>query len=490
MHSSQAMRAHRRVETPREASSGEPVVRPEPETTLREPVVRQDRYQGGGLVLRVRQGELAVTDFSAFGLGVVTPGKVSLAEGKIEGILFSGTLEVARVELSPVHQTRCIPQGGTLLGFSIVGVPLDLARVRAVLAARAVVAELRTDDAAADRLPPQFRRQILEMKDRLERIEARINGLPAPSRLTARAEQEGFEDGVADAVAQELREVLDPACAILGAHLDSMDDAQRKGAVAYFRGSLARILHQSPLSERIYEKPLGYAGDHEIMNFIHRDENVGKTLFAKCVHRYFVGHPNARAVRNRAVYLSDLLARTIAGRKPGTPLRVASVASGAAQELQDLAARRLPFQGVSFCLFDQDVEALRDAQHGILAAARRAGRDIDVAYVQRGIRPLLKDGLPEKYDVVYAAGLFDSLTDAVARSVAAKLLAAVRPGGRLVLGNFTSLARSRVLMELALDWKLVYRSESDLRKLYSGLGAKVAVESEPEGINLFAVFEK
>ncbi len=45
-------------------------------------------------------------------------------------------------------------------------------------------------------------------------------------------------------------------------------------------------------------------------------------------------------------------------------------------------------------------------------------------------------------------------------------------------------------MELALDWNLTYRTEGELRKLYSGLGAAITVEPEAEGINLFVVLDK
>jgi SAM-dependent methyltransferase len=460
----------------------------EPEAALREPVVRQDRHESAGLVLRIGEVELAVTNFSAFGIGAVAHSRAVIA-AEVDGALYAGGMEIARLRLSRAHQQRRVPDG-LVVGFAITGEALDLTRVRAILAARAIVTEVSANDEVVAALPTEFRRQILEIKDRLERIEARTNALASQQPFMGREESDVFERGVADAVAQDLKDLLDPAYSSLGTLLDGLDGAQLKAAFDYFRSKLAHLIYQSPLSERIYEKPLGYAGDFEMMNLIYRDENVGKTLFAKCVHRYFVTHPNARAVRNRATYLSGHIARAIADRAPGSPLRIASVACGPAREVQELVEGTLALDGVQFALLDQDVTALRHAQHGITAACRRTGRSLDVNYVHKAIRNVLKEGLPGTYDLIYSAGLFDYFSDPVARHVATKLVRSLRPGGRLIIGNFTSGARSRVLMELALDWNLIYRTDGDLRALYSGLDAKVTIEAEPERINLFAVLEK
>ena len=56
-----------------------------------------------------------------------------------------------------------------------------------------------------------------------------------------------------------------------------------------------------------------------------------------------------------------------------------------------------------------------------------------------------------------------------------------------MIGNFGAANPSRAWQELVLDWPLLYRSASDLRALFGGIGTGIAIEQEATGINLFAV---
>jgi hypothetical protein len=42
-------------------------------------------------------------------------------------------------------------------------------------------------------------------------------------------------------------------------------------------------------------------------------------------------------------------------------------------------------------------------------------------------------------------------------------------------------------MELILDWPLLYRSASDLRRLFGNIGTCMTIEQEATGVQLFAV---
>jgi hypothetical protein len=68
------------------------------------------------------------------------------------------------------------------------------------------------------------------------------------------------------------------------------------------------------------------------------------------------------------------------------------------------------------------------------------------------------------------------------------LLAVTRPGGEVVVGNFSTHNPSRAYMELLGDWSLTHRTEKDLVELAREAGADrgaISVEWEPEGVNLF-----
>ncbi len=67
--------------------------------------------------------------------------------------------------------------------------------------------------------------------------------------------------------------------------------------------------------------------------------------------------------------------------------------------------------------------------------------------------------------------------------------ALLRPGGRLMLGNFHPINPSRAIMEHVLEWKLIHRTEEDLHRLFaaSKFGRPCTkLQFEAEGVNLFA----
>jgi hypothetical protein len=70
-----------------------------------------------------------------------------------------------------------------------------------------------------------------------------------------------------------------------------------------------------------------------------------------------------------------------------------------------------------------------------------------------------------EFDLVYAAGLYDYLEDGLARVLTATLFCALRPGGRLLIANFTPATYDAAFMETFMDWNLVYRTPERVRAL-------------------------
>ena len=104
-------------------------------------------------------------------------------------------------------------------------------------------------------------------------------------------------------------------------------------ALCIFPEQLKELIYQSSFAHRSVAKPLGYAGDFEMMNIIYRNEAAGDSLFGKCLHAYWLSHPEAKAVRNRSRYLFGLLSNVIR-QYEGAPLKIGSIACGPAREVQ------------------------------------------------------------------------------------------------------------------------------------------------------------
>ena len=68
----------------------------------------------------------------------------------------------------------------------------------------------------------------------------------------------------------------------------------------------------SPFAHRTYHKPLGHAGDYEMMNMIHRNQPEGRTMYEKLIHLLLVSQWPARSVRNRITHLGENILRETA----------------------------------------------------------------------------------------------------------------------------------------------------------------------------------
>lgn len=262
----------------------------------------------------------------------------------------------------------------------------------------------------------------------------------------------------------------------------------------FFHKRLSEYLLKSKLINRSITKPLGYAGDYEMMNIIYRNTYEGEDMFAQVMNKIDCEGTAARAVRNRRSYLYKKLRDLVLSTKRDHDLKIMSVACGPVHEFTDLIksfeGNPLPI-GIEFIAIDQDNLALQDAQNRIDPHIRDNPR-IRVHFEQDNIKRLIVDRGNNKdlyagVDLVYTAGLFDYLSDRASIRLIHKLYSFLKPGGLMIIGNFGQYNPQRFIMEFGAEWFLIYRSEEDLKGLASSLPGNplLAMEKEPEGVNLF-----
>ena len=69
------------------------------------------------------------------------------------------------------------------------------------------------------------------------------------------------------------------------------------------------------------------------------------------------------------------------------------------------------------------------------------------------------------------------------------MLKVLKPGGRVILGNFHTNNVNRAFMDHILEWSLIHRTEEDMNRLFraSEFGRDCSnFRFEDTGINLFA----
>lgn len=318
-------------------------------------------------------------------------------------------------------------------------------------------------------IPVAFRELVYEIKNFFKQLKSEID------RLEEKLEVESLETKTSLLQALDVRFgkfVIDSLNAF-GRRLHQMMDAdpdlsRRKTCIEFFRSELNEFYLKGPYSRRAMLKPLGYAGDFEMMNQVYRNQYEGSSLFAKLIHKYSVNEPAAESVRERRKILAEKILEEH-GRKHDGPLRVCSLASGPAQEIAELLKT---YKGGDLCielyLVDQDAESLLDARRNIINHNSNARIKLKIHCLPIAIKHVIEKSaqaqelLSMQFDLIYSAGLFDYLTQPTAKFLTNTLADCLQPGGRLIIGNFHPRSPTRAICEFAVEWRLVYRTAEEM----------------------------
>jgi SAM-dependent methyltransferase len=244
-------------------------------------------------------------------------------------------------------------------------------------------------------------------------------------------------------------------------------------APACRRHPLHALLLQDPYTRRAFEKPRGYAGDAEMLDFIYSGiPPQGTTYLGQEIFRVTAGGANAQSVLARR----DILAAQIneVTQRQERPL-ILSVGCGHLREAQHAAALRSGWRGTLFAL-DQDERSL--------AVVAREQKGHGVEPIRCSVTSLLRGQQRWKgLDLVYASGLFDYLPAERAVCLTRTLFDMLGPGGRLLIANFTPDNHGRGYMEAFMEWQLIFRDEADMETLASSVpAARIARQTiYPEG---------
>ena len=246
------------------------------------------------------------------------------------------------------------------------------------------------------------------------------------------------------------------------------------------------LMQRSESAERWYSKPRGYAGDFLSIDLIYRDRPCGRGVAGAALDRCFLDLPAAVAVKNRRSLLAEEIRASLA---PMGTARVMSLACGPAAELFDVFAALPGHTRLEATLVDIDEQALAFVADKITTCRLDPGafqlHHANLIHLASGRARL--DVPPQ--DLVYSIGLIDYFSDRWVIALLDHIHGLLRPGGRVILGNFHPRNPTRALMDHVLDWRLIHRSEEDIDRLYaaSRFGRpSTRIRFEAQGINLFA----
>ncbi len=256
---------------------------------------------------------------------------------------------------------------------------------------------------------------------------------------------------------------------------------------ARVQAELLPYLLLSRNAERWYAKPRGYAGDFLSIAWIYENQPAGVGRLGAALDRGFLELRAARAVFNRRALLAEQIRQTVTAAG-GRTAEVTSLACGPAQELLDVFPTLERPELLRASLIDLDEQALahvRVRADAVGIGERLTGYQENLIKLATGRRGVPISG----QDLVYSIGLIDYFPDRFVVKLMDMAHGMLRPGGRLILGNFHPRNASKAMMDHVLDWRLIHRDEADMDRLFqaSAFGRECsAIRYEPQRINLFA----
>lgn len=334
---------------------------------------------------------------------------------------------------------------------------------------------------------------LIELRLWLDGIELELQAQPAEKR--ARIEAVLIDD------------IRQPVIITVGKLLEKfelvaqhVEPAARPAHIAYMQHHIHPFVLSAPFIHRTFVKPLGYAGDYEMVSMMVRNPHEGKSLFAKILNYIFLNTPPVEAHRNRLTYLTKMLRdETVRIRtlRKDRPVRILNLGCGPAKEIQDFLAEHDVSDHTEFLLLDFNEETLASTSSVLENCKRRFNRLTKVDLKKKSVQQILKDApkmqnSPEKFDIIYCAGLFDYLTDAVCAKLLEVFYDMTAPGGLVIATNVSDTNPSQGWMDYMLDWHLIYRSVKQLGELIpkAAVPDMSAVRAVGTGVNIVLEIRK
>jgi extracellular factor (EF) 3-hydroxypalmitic acid methyl ester biosynthesis protein len=279
------------------------------------------------------------------------------------------------------------------------------------------------------KVSPEFKIVIADMQTFLhdlrlwlERMELGIRAFAQP--LRSRLEKEAL-DNLAKPIAQSIDVFIDQFESIVC----RLEDEAHPAHYVHLRRQLHPLILVSPFAHRAFSKPLGYAGDYQMVDMMLLSPKEGSTLFAKIINIWLLGQTPAQAHRNRVDYLErKLIEETMRAKADGHVCRIFNLGCGPAGEVRRFFENQRVCENANLTLVDFNEETLQSLQQILNSISQKIPEQPQFRLLKKSVYQILKDGArslsrspEEKYDYIYCAGLFDYLSflrDACPRRIA------------------------------------------------------------------------
>ncbi len=293
-------------------------------------------------------------------------------------------------------------------------------------------------------------------------------------------------------ISAECFQLLDTITTNLGRYKEMMKSQEGLDLMwGFIFKEIFPYIMRSRFVERAYFKPKGQAGDFLMMEHIYHNQADGDGKLGKIIDAWCLQRPGAKAIRERRKLLASLLADFSAKFvKRDHRVKIMNLASGSNRELFDFIKECDYTEAIEALCVDIDSEALEFTNQNVNIFPHKATIHLENANPVKWTLGRARQQFGTQH-IIYSSGLCNYLDRRLSQALITRCHEHLKPGGKLILGNFAPYA-DMTFMDEILHWKLIYRSPEDLKELFAGtpFGHNVEILSEPEQVNLFAMATK
>jgi len=242
------------------------------------------------------------------------------------------------------------------------------------------------------------------------------------------------------------------------------------------REAFGEALSPETIQGWAYHKPLGYAGDFQIIEKIYTYYTSSNPHLARW-DQFSHQQTATKAIRNRISFFLDQVWK--AKTQAPADCHILNLASGPGRDMYE-TLNMLGATGIHIDCVEQDTQAINYAMNLCKNF---------LTHIQFFQKNVLRFTTNQTYHLIWSGGLFDYFNDSIFKRILRRLLSFLKTNGKLIIGNFSTSNPSRGYMDL-FRWNLIHRTREELRQLARDCGVpdeRISIEQEPEGINLFLV---
>ncbi len=221
-------------------------------------------------------------------------------------------------------------------------------------------------------------------------------------------------------------------------------------------------------NRHVYRKPLGYSGDYIMMEYIYNysgdHDYLGSSSYEKLFNNYTCNIPISCSTFHRKRFLKEKIVETL-GKKDKA--KILSVGCGSATELIELLNEGKVIKPILFTCLDSEKKVLDYIESRVRKIEMEKKQFFSMEYLCRDITSIIRDeNLKNKLkdcDLVYAFGIFDYLSDRMAKRLTKELYQLLQKESNLIICNVSSENSShRAYYELLGGWNMVHRTKEEM----------------------------